>query len=111
VCDTVGRSDSGLCEIGVAEIDSVGEDGCFGNFVNQMKAAVVFRIVADVEAVAAAEIRSGARGWLVVDEDAATEGANGSSIIVEGAVEVFPGRLRRVNGVLTEEVKRELGLG
>ena len=46
-----------------------------------------------------------------MDEDAATEGANGSSIIVEGAVEVFPGRLRRVDGGLTEEVKRELGLG
>ena len=76
-----------------------------------MEAAVVFGSVSNVEAAAAAEIPSGTCGCLVVDEDAATKGADGSGTIVEGAVEVFPGRLRRVNGVLTEEVKRELGLG
>ena len=111
VCDTVDRSDGGLREIGVAELDGVGEDGRLGDFVDKMKAAVVFGGVADVEAVAAAEIPSGACGWFVVDEDAATEGADGGGIIVEGAVEVCPGRLRRVDGGLTEEVKRELGLG
>ena len=88
VCDAVGRSDGGLREIGVAELDGVREDRRFGDFVDEMKAAVVFGGVADVEAVAAAEIPSGACGWFVVDEDAATEGADGGGIIVEGAVEV-----------------------
>ena len=47
--------------------------------------------VSNFESVVAAVVPRGTRGGLVVDEDATTKGADGSGVIVEGAIEVLPG--------------------
>ena len=65
--DAIGRRDGGLRERRVSELNRVREDGCFGDFVDKMEAAVVLGRVSDVEAVAATEVPSGAWGGLVVD--------------------------------------------
>ena len=59
----------------------------------------------DVEAVAGAEGPGGAGGGLVVDEDAASHGAEGGGIKVEGAIEVFPCGCEEGDGGLAEEVE------
>ena len=57
--------------------------------INEMEAAVVLEQVSDVEAVAATEVPSGACGGLVVDDDLATKGADGSGVVIEGVLK-FP---------------------
>ena len=39
--DAIGRRNGGLREIQVPELNHVREDGCFGDLVNEMEAAVV----------------------------------------------------------------------
>ena len=72
------------------ELDRVREDGRSGDLVNEMEASIVLGRVSDVIAGVATEVPSGSYGGLVVDDDSATKGADGSGVVIEGAVEVFP---------------------
>ena len=61
----------------MAELNGVGYKGGFCGCVNDLEAAVVFQGRADVEAITGAEGLGGVGGWLVVDEYAASNGAEG----------------------------------
>ena len=74
----------------MAEINGVGDKGGFSCGVYYLEAAVVLQGGADVEAVAGAEGPGGAGGRLVVDEYAASNGAEGGGVKVEGSIEVSP---------------------
>ena len=74
----------------MAELNGVGYEGGFSCGVYYLEAAVVLQGGANVEAVAGAEGSGGAGGWIVVDEYAESDGAEGGSVEVEGAIEVFP---------------------
>ena len=64
-----------------------------------MEAAIVFESWADVEPVAATKGPGQAFVGVVVDDDRAATGADGSGIEVEGSLVVeFPGRHVRGNG-------------
>ena len=75
-----------------------------------MEATVVLQGGADVEAVAVAEGPGGAGGWIVVDEYAASNGAEGGGVKVEGVIEFFPSGSEGGDGGLAEKVEGELGL-
>ena len=75
-----------------------------------MEAAVVLQGGANIEAVAGAEVPGGAGGWLVVDEYAASDGAEGGGVEVEGVIEGFPSGEEGSNGGLAEKVEGEFGL-
>ena len=57
-----------LLEVGMAELNGVGDKGGFCGGVDDLEAAVVFQGGADVEAVAGAEGPGGVGGGIVVDE-------------------------------------------
>ena len=87
------------------EINGVGDKGGFCGDVDDLEAAVVLQGGADVEAVADAEVPGGAGGGLVVDEYAASDGAEGGGVEVEGAIEVFPSGYEGGDGGLAEEAE------
>ena len=93
-----------LRKVVMAELNSVGDKDIFCGGVDDLKAAVVLQGGADVEAVAGAEGPGDASGWLVMNEDAASDGAEGGGVEVEGAIEVFPCRCEGGDGGLEEEV-------
>ena len=70
-----------------------------------METALVFQVGAGVEAVAGADGPGGAGGGLVVYEYAASNGAEGGGVKVEGAIEVFPCGCEEGDGELAEEVE------
>ena len=80
-----------LSEVGVAELDSVGEFLALGVFSDDGEGAIMMEGGTNVKTIFAAEVPRGALAGLCMDKDAATKGANGSGIIIEGAVEIFPG--------------------
>ena len=92
------------------ELNSVRDKGGFSCGFYYLEAAVVLQGRADVEAVVSAEGLGGAGGWLVVDEYAASDGAEGGGVKVEGAVEVFPSRSEGGNSGMAKKVDEELGL-
>ena len=98
-------SEGWLLKVGMAELNSVGDKEGFCGGVDNLGAAVVFQGRADVEAVAGAEGPGGAGGGLVVYEHAASDGAEGGGIEVEGAIEVFPCGCEGGDGGLAEEVE------
>ena len=49
-------------------------------------------------------------GWLVVNEYAASDGAEGGGVEVEGAIEVLPSGEEGSDGGLAEKVEGEFGL-
>ena len=108
--DTVFVSDSGLGEVVVAEFDSVGEEKGFGCGVDDVEVTVVLKGTPDVETIMVTEGPGLGRAGLVVDDDSASNGANGSYVKVEGDVAVFPGRYFRSKGGLTKEIKGEFDL-
>ena len=68
----------------MAGLNGVGDKGGFSCGVYYLEAAVVLQGEADVEAVAGAEGLGGAGGWLVVDEYAASNGAEGVASKLRG---------------------------
>ena len=68
-------------------------------------AAVMLKGDADVESVRAAEVPGAASGWLIVGDDGAAKWEERGGIVVEGAIEVFPGRHAWCDGGLAEEVE------
>ena len=94
----------------MVELNSVGDKGGFSCGVYYLEAAVVFQGRADVEAITGAEGLGGVGGWLVVDEYAASNGAKGGGVKVEGAIEVFPSGSDEGDGGLAEKIEGELGL-
>jgi hypothetical protein len=68
-------------------------------------AAVMLKGDANVEAVRAAEVPGTASGWLIVADDRAAKWEERGGIVVEGAIEVFPGRHAWHGGGLVEEVE------
>jgi hypothetical protein len=74
----------------VPELDGVGVEECFGYCIGDPEAAVVLEGWANVVTVAATEVPGFACARLIVDDDWASEGAEGCGIEVERAVEVFP---------------------
>ena len=89
----------------MAELNGVRDIGRFSFGVYYLEAAVVLQGGVDVEAVVGAEGPGGAGGWLVVDEYAASDGAEGGGVEVEGAIEVFPSGSEGGNGGLAEKVE------
>ena len=75
-----------LRKVVMAEINGVGDKGGFCGGVDDLEAAVVLQGGADVEAVAGSEGPGGAGGGLVVDEYAASDGAEGRGVKVEVAI-------------------------
>jgi hypothetical protein len=69
-------------------------------------AAVMLKGDANVESVRATEVPGAARGWLIVGDDGAAKWEERGGIVVEGAIEVFPGRHAWRDGGLMEEVER-----
>ena len=80
-----------LSEVGVAELNSVRELLALGVFSDDGEGAIMMEGGANVKTILAAEVPRGGLAGLCMDEDAATEGANGSSIVIEGAIKIFPG--------------------
>ena len=62
-------------EVVVAKFNSAGDEEGFGGGVDDLEAVVVFQGGADVEAVAGTEVPGGSGGGLVLDKDAAADGA------------------------------------
>ena len=98
-------SEGWLLKVVMAELDSVGDKEVFCGGVDDLQAAVVFQGGADVEAVAGVQGPGGAGGGVVLYEYAASDGAKGGGVEVEGAIEVFPCGCEEGDDVLVEEVE------
>jgi hypothetical protein len=59
----------------------------------------------NVESVRAAEVPGVASGWLIMGDDGAAAWEERGGIVVEGAIEVFPGGHAWRDGGLVEEVE------
>jgi hypothetical protein len=68
-------------------------------------AAVILKRDANVESVRATEVPGAASGWLIVGDDGAAKWKERGGIVVEGAIEVFPGEHSWRDGGLAEEVE------
>ena len=66
-----------LSEVGVAELNSVGELLALGVFSDDGEGAIMMEGGANVKTILAAEVPIGALDGLCMDENAATEGAMG----------------------------------
>ena len=97
--------DRWMCKVVVAEFNCVGDEEGFSGGVDDLEAAVVFQVGADVDAVAGAEGPGGAGGGLVVYEYAASDGAEGGGVEFEGAIEFLPCGCEGGDGGLAEEVE------
>ena len=97
--------DGWMRKVVMGEFNIVGDKEGFGGGFNDLEAVVVFQGGADVEAIAGAEGPGGAAGGLVVYEYVASDGAKGSGVKVEGAIEVFLCGCEGGDGGLVEEVE------
>ena len=98
-------SDGWMSKAVMSEFGSVRDKEGFCCGVNDLEAAVVFQGGVDVEAVAGAEGPGGTGGGLVVYAYAASNGAKGSGVEVEGSIEVFPCGCEGGDVGLAEEVE------
>jgi hypothetical protein len=105
VDNRVGWCDGQNNEIVTTEINSVGEVEGLGFGINDMMAAVTFKGDADVEFIRATEVPGAVSGWLTVGDDGAAKWEEMGGIVVEGAIEVFPGGHAWRDGGLAEEVE------
>ena len=80
-----------LGEVGVAELNSVGELLALGVFSDDREGAIMMEGGTNVKIILAAEVPRGALAGLCMDKNTATEGANGSSIVIEATIKIFPG--------------------
>jgi hypothetical protein len=97
-------------EVVVAEFDRVRGDQGLGDGIDAEVAAVVFEGDANVVTVSAVEVPGAADVGFVVDDDWATEGEDGVGVVIEGAVEMFPGRDGWIDCRLAEQVESEFNL-
>jgi hypothetical protein len=106
----VGWCDGREGEVVMMEVNSVGvaEGLCFG--IDDAMAVVMLQEDANVESVRAVEVPGVASGWLVGGDDRAAKWEERGGIVVEGAIEVFPGRHTWCDGGLAEEVECQLCL-
>ena len=89
------------------EFYSIGDDYSFGVFVNNLEAAVVGVGWTNVESVMSLVGPGMSCVAFVVDDDGATDGAEGCCIEVEGDIGVFPSGHGGVDGELAEKVESE----
>ena len=94
-----------LLKIVMEELNSVGDKEVFRGRVDNLEAAVVFQGGENIEAVAGAEGPGGAGVGLVVYGYAASNGAKGGGVEVEGDIEVSPCGCEGGDGGLAEEVE------
>ena len=95
----------------MAKLDGVGDKKGFGVGIDNLEAAVVVESGPNIETRAAMEIPGELHGGFVVDDDWTPHGAQRGGIVVEGSMEVFPGRRGWGEGGLAEEVEGEFCLG
>jgi hypothetical protein len=106
----VGWCDGWDGEVVMTEVDSVGDAEGLGFVINDAMAAVMLQVDANIESVRAAEVPGAASGWLIVGDDRAAEWEERGGIVVEGAIEVFPGGHAWCDRGLVEEVECQLCL-
>ncbi len=73
------------------KVDCVRDVEGFVLGVDDKVAAVMFKGDAKVEAIGAVEVPGAACRWFVVFDDRAAKWQKGGGVVVEGAIEVFPG--------------------
>jgi hypothetical protein len=101
----VGWCDGWDGEVVMMEVDSVGDAEGLGCGINDVMAAVMLKGDTNVESVRAAEVPGAASSWLIVGDDRAAKWEERGGIVVEEAIEVFPGGHAWRDGGLAEEVK------
>ncbi len=101
----VGWCDGQDGEVVMMEDNSVGDAEGLGFGIDDAMATVMLKGDAGVESVKAAEVPGAARGWLIVGDDGAAKWEERGGIVVEGAIEVFPGGHAWRDGGLVEEVE------
>ncbi len=101
----VGWCDSRDGEVVMMEVDSVGDAEGLGFGIDDVMAVVIIQGDANVESVRAGEVPGAASGWLIVGHDRAAKWEERGGIVVEGAIEVFPGGQAWCDGGLAEEVE------
>jgi hypothetical protein len=92
-------------EVVMTEVDSVGDAEGLGFGINDAMAVVMLKGEADIESVRAAKVPGVGSGWLIVGDFGAAKWKERGGIVVEGAIEVFPGRHAWRDGGWAEEVK------
>jgi len=80
-----------LSEVGVAEFYSVGELLALGVLPDDREGAIMVECGTYVETVFTSEVPRGTFAGLCMDKDTATKRTNGSGIVIEAAIKVFPG--------------------
>ena len=90
----------------MTEVDRVGDAEGLGFGINCVMAVVMLKGDTNLEFIRAAEVPGATSGWLIVDDDGAAKWEERGGIVVEGAIEVFPGRHAWRDGGLAEEVER-----
>jgi hypothetical protein len=110
--DGVKAVDNSVCwcdswdgEVVTTEVNSVKDAEGLGFGINDAMAALMLKGDASVESVKAVEVPGAASGWLIVGDDGAAKWEERGGIVVEGAIEVFPGRHAWCDGGLAEEVE------
>ncbi len=78
-------------EVVMTEFNSVGDAEGLGFGIINAMAVVMLKGDANIESFRAAEVPGAAGGWLIVGNDGAAKWEERGGIIVEGAIEVFPG--------------------
>ncbi len=87
----VGLCDGRDGEVVMTEVDSVGDAEGLGVGIDDTMAAVMLKGDTNVESVRAAEVPGAASGWPIVGDDRADKWEERGGLVVEGAIEVFPG--------------------
>jgi hypothetical protein len=101
----VGWCDGRDGEIVMMEVDSVGDVEGLGFGINDEMAVVMLMGDANVESLRATEVPGAASGWLIVGNDGAAKWEKRRGIVVEGAIEVFPGGHACRDEGLAEEIE------
>jgi hypothetical protein len=89
----------------MTEVVSVGDAEGFGFGINDAMAVVMLKGDAIIESIRAADVPGAASGWLIVGDDRAAKWEEMGGIVVEGAIEVFPGRHAWCDRGLVKEVE------
>ncbi len=92
------------------EVPSVGDAEGLGFGIDDAMAVVMLKGDTNVESVRAAEVPGATSGWFIVGDDGAAEWEERGGTVVEGAIEVFPGRHAWGDRGLAEEVECKLCL-
>ncbi len=101
----VGWCDGRDGEVVMTEVDSVGNEVGLSFGIDNAMAAVMLKGNADVKSIRAVEVPGEESDWLIVGVVGAAGWEERGSIVVEGAIEVFPGGHAWHDGGLAEEVE------